>query len=218
MTDGSTPAPPAFAPSELVVLFGDRFAPEAGMLAAKEEVLTTGAKVNAEKLMNAAMAAALFAVHNSGAARLEVRQGKALFGLLKTQKLHVVRGTGASPFPAHSLESRIVERSETAPEVQKLLEAYIGGEVANPPQRALGLIKAGMAERGLLGTEARKTMLVFTTADFVLPPATRAAAERVPLEPVQALLREAEQREPELFKQVQKDIDGARVMMTESRD
>lgn len=209
---------PTFAPSELVVLFGDRFTPEAGMLASKEEVLTSGVKVNAEKLMNAAVGAAVWAVHRAGAATLELRQGKALFGLLKTQKLHVVRGTGGAAFPPHTLESRIVEASYSAPEVQKLLEACIGGEVADPPARVLGLIKAGMAERGLLGQEERKTMMVFTTVAYTLPETTRAAAERESLDAVQALLRDAEQREPALFKAVQKDIDGARVMMTETRD
>lgn len=216
MTDVA--ATPAFAPSELVLLFGDRFMPEAGMLASKEEVLTSGVKVNSEKLMNFAVGAAVWAVHRSGVVTLEVRQGKALFGLMKTQKLHVVRGGAPSPFPAHSLESRIVEASASGPELQKVLEAYIGGETADPPARALGGMKAGMAERGLLGKEERKTMMVFTSVGYTLPDTTRAAAEAASLEAVQSLLREAEQRETELFRAVQKAIDGARVMMTESRD
>ena len=93
-------ATPTFAPSELVLLFGDRFTPEAGMLASKEEILTSGVKVNSEKLMNAAVGAAVWAVHRAGAATLEIRQGKALFGLMKTQKLHVVRGAAPSTFPS----------------------------------------------------------------------------------------------------------------------
>lgn len=217
MTDVSAPAATTFAPSELVVLFGDRFTPEAGMLASKEEVLTSGAKVNSQKLMNAAVGAAVWAAHRAGAARLELRQGKALFGLVKTQKLHVVSGTGASPFPAHSLESAIVEGAQSGPELQKLLQAWIGAEVMDVPGRALGKIKEGMAERGLLGREQRKTMMVFTTAGYTLPDASRAAAERASLDAVQSLLRDAE-REPELAKAVQKDIDAARVMMTENRD
>ena len=218
MTDASAPPVPPFAPSELVVLFGDRFVPEAGMLASKEEILTSGAKVNSEKLMNAAVNAAVWAVVRAGAARLELRQGKALFGLLKTQKLHVVPGGGPSPFPAESLESLVVEAARQSPELQKLLEAYIGGEVADVPARVVGKIKAGLAERGLLGREERKTMMVFTTVAFTLPDATRAAAERESLDAVKSLLSDAQQREPELARAVQKDIDGARVMMTESRD
>lgn len=218
MTDVSAPAATTFAPSELVVLFGDRFTPEAGMLGSKEEVLTSGVKVSSEKLMNAAVSAAVWAAHRAGAVRLELRQGKALFGLVKTQKLHVVAGTGASPFPAHTLESAIVQAAQAGPELQKLLEAWIGGEVSDVPARVLGQVKEGMEARGLLGREERKTMMVFTTFGYTLPDATRAAAERESLDAVQSLLRDAEQREPELAKAVQKDIDGARVMMTESSD
>ena len=218
MTDAVSAAVSAFAPSELVLLFGDRFTPEAGLLASKEEVLTSGVKVNSEKLMNAAVGAAVWAVHRSGAATLQMREAKKLFGLMKTQKLHVVRGTVPSPFPAGSLESVIVEASEMEPEVQKILESYIGSETSDPPSRVLALMKAGMSGRGLLEAEERKTLKVFTTIAYTLPESTRAAAGREPLEPVQALLRDAEQREPDLFKAVQKAIDGARVMMTESRD
>jgi len=219
VTDAASTIPiPAFSPSELVVLFGDRFTPEAGMLASKEEVLTSGVKVSSEKLMNAAVGAAIWAAHRSGAARLELRAAKALFGLVKTQKLHLVRGGAAPSFPEGSLEAQLVEAAEGGPELQKLLESYIEAEVSSVPARVLAKVKAGLAGRGLLETVERRTMMVFTTSDFALPQATRAAAERQPLEPVQALLRDAEQREPELQKAVQKAIDGARVMMTESSD
>jgi hypothetical protein len=218
VSDAVAAVPATFAPSELVLLFGDRFTPEAGLLGSKEEILTSGVKVGAEKLMNAAVGAAFWAVHRSGAATLEMRRGTKLFGLMKSQKLHIVRGTVPSPFPAGSLESVIVEASELEPEVQGILESYLSSETSDPSARLLGLMKAGMSGRGLLDVEERKTMMVFTTVGYTLPDATRAAAAREPLEPVQSLLRDAEQREPELFKAVQKAIDGARVMMTESSD
>ena len=217
MTDTASTTAISFAPSELVVLFGDRFVPVAGLLGYKEEVLTSGTKVATDKLMNAAVGAALWAVHRSGAATLEIRQGKALFGLVKTQKLHVSRGNGPAEFPAHSLEAYIVEAAAAGPEVQKLLESYIGNEVSDPAGHTLGRIKAGMAERGVLEMEKRTSMKVFTTSHFVLPASTRAAAEGATLDPVHALLRGAE-REPGLGKMVQGAIDGARVMMTESSD
>jgi len=217
VTDTASTTAISFAPSELVVLFGDRFVPVAGLLGYKEEVLTSGTKVATDKLMNAAVGAALWAVHRSGAATLEIRQGKALFGLVKTQKLHVSRGGGPAEFPAHSLEAYIVEAAAAGPEVQKLLESYIGNEVSDPAGHTLGRIKAGMAERGVLEMEKRTSMKVFTTSHFVLPASTRAAAEGATLDPVHALLRGAE-REPGLGKMVQGAIDGARVMMTESSD
>ena len=103
-------------------------------------------------------------------------------------------------------------------EVESVLKTFIGEEVSNPPQRALGLMKRGMSERGMLEAEMKKSLLVFATIDYVLPAATRMAAEAQPIEPVLQLLRDFEQREPELDKATQKAIDSARVAMTESRD
>ena len=212
------PTPPTFAPSELVILFGDRFAPEAGLLASKEEILTSGVKVNSEKLMNAAIKAALYTVHRSGAAKLQLRAGKALFGLMNTQKLFLLQGPGAASFPTGSLEAYLLEQAVLETEVVDVLKAFIGEEVSNPPQRALGLMKRGLSERGLLEAEMKKSLLVFAMIDYVLPAATRMAAEAEPLEPVLQILRDFEQREPELDKATQKAIDGARVAMTSSSD
>lgn len=212
MSDVSTA--PAFAPSELVILFGDRFAPEAGLLASKEEILTSGVKVNSEKLMNAAIKAALYAVHRSGAAKLQVRAAKAMFGLMNTQKVFLLQGAGSAQFPAGSLEAYLLEQAVLETEVENVLKSFIGEESSNPPQRALGLMKRGMSERGMLEAEMKKAMIFFATIDYVLPAATRMAAEAESLEPVQQLLREFEQREPELDKAVQKATDAARVSMT----
>ena len=212
------PTAPTFAPSELVILFGDRFAPEAGLLASKEEILTSGVKVHSEKLMNAAIKAALYSVHRSGAAKLQVRAGKALFGLMNTRKLFLLQGAGSASFPTGSLEAYLLEQAVLETEVEDVLKTFIGEEVSNPPQRALGLMKRGLSERGMLEAEMKKSLLVFSTIDYVLPAASRMAAEAESVEPVLQLLREFEQREPELDKAVQKAIDGARVQMTESQD
>jgi hypothetical protein len=205
-----------FAPSELVILFGDKFTPEAGLLASKEEILTSGQKVSSEKLMNAAVKAALYSVHRSGAARLDLQAGKALFGLMNTTKLFLRQGTSTAEFPQGSLEDYLLQAAVMENEVEDVLKAFIGEEVSNPPQRALGLMKRGMSERGLLEAEMKKTMMVFTTIDYALPAATRMAAEAQGYADVQQLLRDFEQREPELDKTVQKNIDSARVAMTSS--
>jgi hypothetical protein len=85
-------APLVFTPSERVFLFGDRFARPAGMLGYGEVVLTSGAKVSADDLAVHTIAAAYLACEQAGAVRLEPRQGKAMFGLMKTSDLHVVPG------------------------------------------------------------------------------------------------------------------------------
>jgi len=79
-------------------------------------------------------------------------------------------------------------------------------------------MKRGMSERGMLEAQMKKSMIFFATVDYVLPAATRMAAEAESLEPVQQLLRDFAQREPELDLAVQKDIDAARVFMTSSND
>jgi hypothetical protein len=157
-------------------------------------------------------------VHRSGAAKLQVRAGKALFGLMNTQKLFLLQGAGSASFPTGSLEAYLLEQAVLETEVENVLKTFIGDEVSNPPQRVLGLMKRGMSERGMLEAEMKKSLLVFATIDYVLPAAARMAAEAQSLEPVQQVLRELEQREPELDKAAQKAIDGARVAMTSSSD
>lgn len=210
--------PAQLTPSELVTLFGDRFAGEGGMLAAKEEVLTSGAKVNAEELARAALAAALLACEEAGTARLETRASRALFGLVKSQKLHLVPGAAPPSWPAGSLEAAFSAAAAAEPTVQDAVTRVLATETFNASQHLLSLVKAGLAKRGLLEVEEKKTLMVFTTAAFHLPEATRAAAGREPLEPVRALLHGAEQRRPELWKALVKDIRAAIVWMTKSND
>jgi hypothetical protein len=208
----------AFAPSELVILFGDQFVPEASMLSSKEEVLTSGVKVNAQTLMETAVHAALWTLRRAGAVRLEIRRGKALFRLLSTQKLHLLPGTASAGHPEGSLESYLVEAAGMENELDAVLAAFIGQDSRDPAARALGLMKRGLSGRDLLEVEEKTTMMVFTTVGYALPAATRELASRHSLQPIKQLLAEVEQREPELFRAVAKAIDSARVKMTEDRD
>ncbi len=213
-----TSAVDAFSPSELVVLFGDQLVPEASMLSSKEEILTSGVRVNSQTLMEKAMHAAVWTLQRAGVVRLEIRQGKALFGLMKTQKLHLVPGTASASFPEGSLEAHLVEGAGMEDELDTVLAAFIGQDSNDPPARALGLIKRGLSGRDLLEVEEKKTMMVFTTVGYVLPASTRELASRHSVEPIKQLLAEVEQKEAELFKAVDKAIDSARVKMTEARD
>lgn len=208
----------AFSPSEWVVLFGDQFVPEASMLSSKEEILTSGVRVNSRTLMEKAMHAAVWTLQRAGAVRLEIRQGKALFGLLKTRKLHLAPGTATASYPEGSLESHLVEAAGMENELDAVLAAFIGQDSHDPPARAIGLMKRGLAGRGLLETEEKKTLMVFTSVSYVLPASTRQLASRHSVHPIKQLLAEVEQKEPELFKAVDKAIDSARVKMTEVRD
>jgi len=213
-----TSAVDAFSPSELVVLFGDQFVPEASMLSSKEEILTSGVRVNSQTLMEKAMHAAVWALRRDAAIGLEIRQGKALFGLIKTRKLHLVRGTASGSYPEGSLEAHLVAAAEMENELDAVLAAFIGQDSNDPPARAIGLMKRGLSSRGLLEVEEKKTLMVFTTVAYTLPASTRELASRHSVQPIKQLLAEVERREPEMFKAVDKAIDSARVKMTEVRD
>ena len=108
MSHPQNAAPLVVTPSERVLLFGDRFAKPAGVLGHGEVVLSSGAKVSADDLAVQAIAAAYLACEQAGAARLETRQGKAMFGLLKTQALHLAPGQKRVGWPEGSLESWVV--------------------------------------------------------------------------------------------------------------
>ena len=206
----------SFTPSELVVLFGDRFAEPAGMLGWKEEVMTSGTKVSSDKLAVQALAAALLAAEQAGSVALEPRSRKAMFGLVTKQALHVVPAGGSSSWPAGTLEAAVVSEAQKQPTVQDLFTAVIGAESQSAANRVIAMVKAGLAARDLLEVEEKKVLKVFTTAKFTLPAATRAAAERAPLEPVRDLLGRFQQQRPDVWKTVEKDIRAALVWMTES--
>lgn len=208
----------AFSPSELVVLFGDQFVPDASMLSSKEEILTSGVRVNSQTLMEKAMHAAVWTLQRAGAVRLEIRQGKALFGLLNTHKLYLMAGTAAPRYPEGCLESYLAEAAGMEDELDAALASFFGQESRDPAARALGLMKRGLSSRGLLEVEEKKTLMVFTTVGYVLPASTRELASRHAVDPIRQLLAEVEQKEPELFKAVDKAIDSARVKMTEDSD
>ena len=219
MSDAVPQVAPTFTPSELVVLFGEQFAEEGGMLTAKVETLISGAKVHAEKLAYAAVAAAALAAEKAGAIRLEHRRGKALFGLVKTQDVRVVPGTGsAAAFPEGTLERAFADAAARDVDVDTVVREALGAESHNPPQRLVGLVHAGLAHRGLLGSEETKVLVVFSGSKFTLPPATRDAALGASLAEVKELLRGAEQGRPELWGAMTKEIRSAIAFMTESSD
>lgn len=214
MSDTSTAI--TLTPSEVVVLCGDRFVPAGGGLTVKEEVLTSGVKVGVADLMQTAMLAGVLALLRSGAARLETRQGKALFGLIKTKKTHLLRGASPSPFPASSLEGYLAQAAAGEPELDKALSAWIAEDTNDPWSRMCHVVKRGLAERDLLNVERVAKLKIFTTSVFVLPEHTRQAAARAPLDAIKQMIAQAEAGDAETVKTIRGEVESARVFMTES--
>ena len=216
MTDFENAAPPTFTPSELVVLFGEKFAEEGGMLTAKEEALVSRMKVSAEKLAHAALAAALLANEQTGVVRLEHRKGKALFGLMNTEKLHVVLGDREPTWPDGTIESTVALLAHGGPTVSELFQSAIGSESHNPGQQVCAMVKAGLAGRDLMDVAERKMLGMITVPHFVLRDEVRRMAMAESPAPIQAMLRDAEKNRPQIWEQVMKEIRAAMTWLTKS--
>jgi hypothetical protein len=211
-------APLAVTPSERVLLFGDRFSKPAGMLGYSEVVLSSGNKVDADALAMNALAVAFLANEQSGAIRLELRPGKAMFGLMKTEHLHAVPGQRQVGWPDGSLERVIAISVQNAPKVSDLVSGIIGQRSQSPEQALCNRVKAGLAMRGVLAAEEKKTLKFFTTVTYSLPPHTRQAAEQGGTAHVEGMLNAAQQQRPQIWAQLTRNIKSAFTAMTETRD
>jgi len=212
-------APLVLTPSERVLLFGDRFARPAGMLGHGEVVLSSGAKVGADELAVNAVAAAYLACEQAGAVRLEIRQGKAMFGLVSTRNLHVAPGHKHVSWPEGSLESWVVQAAGREPRVSDLTQGLLcSGKENSPSQAMFERLKAALAARGILQAESKTTLKVFTSVTYAFPGHARAAAEQGGTQHVQALLDACRQQRPDVWKELADDIKAAINAMTASYD
>jgi hypothetical protein len=210
--------PLVLTPSERVLLDPERFSPAAGMLGYSEVSLVSGRKVDADKLAERMLAAALLAVRQAGGLALERRSSKAMFGLMNRETLHAVPGPRTPSWPQGSLEAALGPRLAGNPGVEDLVAGLLGAESASPGQRLCGMAKAGLGQRGVLQAEEKKTLKLFTSIVYTLPEANRAAVQSAGSEHVQALLAACERDHPELWTALLKAIRAALVRMTESRD
>lgn len=196
-------------PSEVVLLHGDRFAGEAGMLRGKEELLTSDKKVSTDQLAEAALAAIVLANEQARGIRLEARTRKALFGLMSRQTLYA-SPAGPASWPEETLEGRLRARLRGGEvEVSDLLYELLEEDTRYPAADVLERIKRGLASRGLLDREEVKRLKIFTTYQYRLPEST---AERVRAEspdPVRRLLDECERGRPEVWQLLRKHVGSA---------
>ncbi|MFL5381606.1 MAG: hypothetical protein ACJ8GN_03705 [Longimicrobiaceae bacterium] len=211
-------APLVLTPSERVLIFGDRFSTPAGMLGYSEVVLSSGSKVDADRLAQNLFAAAFLANEQAGAIGLELRQGKAMFGLMKTEKLHAVSGHEQVGWPQGSLEAVIAASVQRHPEVDDLVGGILGQKTNSPAQSLCARAKAALAARGVLHAEEKKTLKVFTSVTYLLPEHARMAAEQTGAGHVEQMLRACQQQRPQLWAALIRDIKAGITWMTASND
>jgi hypothetical protein len=211
-------APLVLTPSERVLIFGDRFSTPAGMLGYSEVVLSSGSKVDADRLAQNLFAAAFLANEQAGAIGLELRQGKAMFGLMKTEKLHAIPGHKQVRWPQGSLEAVIAASVQRHPEVDDLVGGILGEKTNSPAQSLCARAKAALAARGVLHAEEKKTLKVFTSITYSLPGHARAAAEQTGAGHVEQMLRACQQQRPQLWAALVRDIKAGITWATASND
>lgn len=208
--------------SELVLLRGDQFAKK--VMIGNIKLLHTDASVSISQLGQAILAAAVLAAEAAGNLQLEVRQGKAMFGLRKVKNLYANPTPTPVEWPEYSLEAQlppIAERfknDQDSHEVSNLIYAWLRQDSSSPWQSAIEMVQSGLAERGLLDTSEETKLKVFTKINYSLPESTASLAAEQPIEPVKQLLANCENDRREIWDLLVKQIKSAIKARTEQDD
>lgn len=210
------------SPSELVLLKGDQFAKKVMM--GNIKLLNSEASVSVSQLGQAILAVAVLAAEAAGNLQLEVRQGKAMFGLRKVKNLYANPTPTPVEWPKYSLEAQlppIAERfknDQESHEVSNLIYSWLRQDSSSPWQSTIEMIKSGLAERGLLDTSEETKLKVFTVTNYSLPQDTASLAAEQPIEPVKQLLANCENDRREIWDLLVKQFKSAIKARTEQDD
>ena len=210
------------SPSELVLLKGDQFAKKVMM--GNIKLLNSEASVSVSQLGQAILAVAVLAAEAAGNLQLEVRQGKAMFGLRKVKNLYANPTPTPVEWPKYSLEAQlppIAERfknDQESHEVSNLIYSWLRQDSSSPWQSTIEMIKSGLAERGLLDTSEETKLKVFTVTNYSLPQDTASLAAEQPIEPVKQLLVNCENDRREIWDLLVKQLKSAIKARTEQDD
>ncbi len=143
---------PGPSASDIVYLFGDRFAskPRIG----GETLLYGGSKVKLDDLANTLMVAAFADLASKGYVRLEVVEGKKL-GLFTSRDVQATR-LSTSAEPLYGLEGAIWNQIIDNPKedrVRPIVARILGGERPTPWRDITNVTKNGLAEQGYFNVE-----------------------------------------------------------------
>ena len=223
MSSNLTPNPShPISPSELVLLNGDQFAKKVMM--GNIKLLHTEASVSVSQLGQAILTAAVLAAEAAGNLQLEVRQGKALFGLRKVKNLYANPTSTPVEWPKYSLEAQlppIAERfmnDQESHEVSNLIYSWLRQDSSSPWQSTIKMVQSGLAERDLLDTSEETKLKVFTKVNYSLPESTASLAAQQPIEPVKQLLENCENDRREIWDLLVKEFKSAIKARTEQDD
>lgn len=208
-----------FAPSELVLLFGDRFAGPGSKMKGKEELLSGAGAVATDDLAESVLLVGLLSLEQAGLIRLESRINKSLFGLIKRPTVFAVATGAGRTWPVGSIEPRLLAAlGGGEADVSDVVYRFFGEDHPSPGGGLLTMVKVALVDRGLLEREVTKKLKIITTVTFRLPDATRELLRGESPDAALALLRAAEGRGPEFLATLRKRLDNGLGRRVESSD
>jgi hypothetical protein len=207
---------PGPSASDIVYLFGDRFAnkPRVG----GEKLLYGGNKVKLSDLANVLVVAAFADLASKGYVGLESVQEKKL-GLFTSRDVQISR-LSAPGEPLYGLEAAIWDRLTDDPKadrVRPIIGRVLGGERVNPWRDLAEVTKNGLAEQGYFNVEKEELRLRpdkyhwSANEELILPHQGR-------VDEVKAMLSSLESRDPALYKQLLDSVKKGIQAMVEKAD
>ncbi|HCS39642.1 MAG: hypothetical protein ACYDH2_10345 [Anaerolineaceae bacterium] len=203
----------AFTPSELILLNGDKFAPE--VESDGHQLLCSDGMVNGHYLAVMMTAAAILANEEEGALVLELReQKKKLFSSASTSRVFI-RPVGQSPsWNGYTLESAILFTAgqffaiQGDNSVRSVVYSVLMENRKYPWQKIIEFVEWGLATSNWLMPVEGDAATAFQTP-FICPDKVQELAFAQPLGPVKQLFTTCKKITPELWQQLLAEIDMA---------
>jgi hypothetical protein len=202
-----------FAPSELVLLNGDRFARKSRT--GNVKLPKNGASVSAVDLGMVMLASAMLTSEKSLAIRLDVRKKKTLLGLRKVDALFAEPLDDLEQWPENSLERQIWKISEhlradnNKHEVENVVKKWLGRDSNSPWHLVVDQVQAGLADRGALARIQERRMKVLKTTSYKMTLSTAQLAAEQPISHIMDLLEECQSSRPKVWLLLMKQIKSA---------
>ena len=202
--------------SDIVYLFGDRFAKKARM--GGLPLVYGGHKVSLDDLGDKLLLAAFAGLASKGYLALETVQEK----ILGLRTFRDVRVTPVQPpaEPLHGLEAAIWDNISGDPKMDRvrlIISRIIGGTCASPWSILVDLTKSGLADQGYLSVDKeelrfRPDKVRWSANEGLIAPLGGKVDE------VKAMLSSLETRDRALYKQLEESVHKGIKAMVESSD
>ena len=206
------------APSEIVLLSGDLFAPKATPVEAGEPgeaIIGKSAIVTAAPLGRAMLAMAFLATEQARSITLEQSRSQ---GPLAAYVKALFAEPARSPveWPINSLEASIGRvagelsaKFRGSNTIANVLVALLEEDTPSPWEQAFYKVKWGLESRGLLSSTGVTNPALFRGKDWVLPAETAKDLQGQPIDLLRELLTDCEKKRPQAWKLLNEDIDRA---------